>query len=81
MRSEVVVGEAPYLDDVSSFIKRRETVELQALVSEPPIEALDRIAFDRSAWPNEPGKVPGTTSRIYGSMKPAASLQVRAGHL
>ena len=53
MWPEVVVIEAPVLDDSSSISEIREPVEIQAFIPKLSIEALDKTVFDRSAWPDE----------------------------
>ena len=53
MRPIVVVVEAPLFDLPPSVIETREPVEIEAVVAELPIEALDEAVFDGLAWTNE----------------------------
>ena len=53
MRSDVVVVDAPFLDDVSGMPEAHEPVGIEALVPQPAVEALDIGILDRLPGPDE----------------------------
>lgn len=53
MGTVLIIVQAPGFDDYSSCLEGTELVDVQALVSQPPIKGFNKGVFDRFARANE----------------------------